>query len=135
MRLATVAPGGWPHVAAFWFHFDGTALSFATVENVTVRNLRDNPRATALVDLGEHIDELRGVTIKGEAQLYRPREAPVAVKRAIHAIEMRYPDEIASPAYQAYLRAEKRHAVFVTILPLEVAWYDLGLPYRQEQRR
>jgi len=66
-RLATVGPGGVPHVVPLWFVWVGGALFVNTTRgNRSVRNLENDPRAAATIDDGDAYDELRGVTLSGE---------------------------------------------------------------------
>lgn len=132
MRLATIGPDGAPSLAAFWFHFDGERICFATVENATVRNLRRDPRLAIIVDVGDRIEDLRSVTVKGTAQVFAPREAPPAVRRAIRAINERWAEEIRSPVYEAYVRHEKRAPLLVEIAIGAVTWFDLAQAHRRE---
>src|SRR5439155_23945861 len=135
MRLASIGADGAPNVAAFWYEFDGDRFCFASVENATIRNLRKDPRAAILVDVGDRIEELRGVSVKGIATVHKPKEAPEAVKRAIRRMEERWAEEIRSPAYMAYVNRERRAMVLVEVRPDSIAWFDLGQPYREERHR
>jgi nitroimidazol reductase NimA-like FMN-containing flavoprotein (pyridoxamine 5'-phosphate oxidase superfamily) len=66
IRLATVGPGGVPHVIPLWFVWvDRLVFMNSTLGNVTVRNLQSNPVATGVVDDGELYDQLRGVIVHG----------------------------------------------------------------------
>jgi len=80
-RVATVGPGGDPHVVPLWFAWhDGALFVNTTRGNRTVRNAQHDPRAAATVDDGERYDELRGVVLHGrleEAADY-PRLAAVS---------------------------------------------------------
>jgi nitroimidazol reductase NimA-like FMN-containing flavoprotein (pyridoxamine 5'-phosphate oxidase superfamily) len=68
-RVATVGPGGDPHVVPLWFVWHGGALYLnSTLGNPTVENLLRNGRASAVVDDGERYDELRGAVISGAAE-------------------------------------------------------------------
>ena len=65
IRLATCG-SEWPHVVPLWFVWlDGTVFMNSTLGNVTIGNLKRDPRATGSVDDGESYDELRGVLIQG----------------------------------------------------------------------
>ncbi len=65
-RVATVGPGGDPHVVPLWFVWhDGVLFVNTTRGNRTVRNAERDPRAAATVDDGERYDELRGVVLHG----------------------------------------------------------------------
>lgn len=133
MRLATVGENGAPHVAAFWFVYDRNRVCFATVENATVRNLRRDPRVALVVDIGDGISELRSVTVKGEAAVYAPREAPSELRRAIRSMNERWAEEIRSLVYEAYVRHEQRPPVLVEVTVQSASLFDLGRAYRKEQ--
>lgn len=50
-RLATNRPDGFPHVTPIWPLWDGKVMHFALSENrVHIRNLRNDPKATIIVD-------------------------------------------------------------------------------------
>lgn len=66
VRVATSDPDGLPHVVPLWFVWhDGTMFMNSTRGNVTLRNLRANPRVAGVVDDGEGYEELRGVLLHG----------------------------------------------------------------------
>jgi nitroimidazol reductase NimA-like FMN-containing flavoprotein (pyridoxamine 5'-phosphate oxidase superfamily) len=69
VRLATSGPDGLPHVVPLWYvWFDGTMFMNSTLGNVTVRNLKSNPRGAGIVDDGETYEELRGVLLHGTVE-------------------------------------------------------------------
>ena len=50
-RLATNRPDGFPHLSPVWPVWDGQVIRFALSENrVHTRNLREDPRATIIID-------------------------------------------------------------------------------------
>lgn len=51
LKLATVRPGGAPHVVPVWFVVDGEDIVFTTSSgSVKARNLRADPRVSVCVD-------------------------------------------------------------------------------------
>src|SRR6266498_857824 len=82
IRLAT-SGSEWPQVVPLWFVWvDGTVFMNSTLGNVTIENLRRDPRATGSVDDGESYGELRGVHIQGgvewaddDPRLHKVKEA------------------------------------------------------------
>src|SRR5213082_1940168 len=65
-RVATVGPGGDPHVVPLWFVWlGGSLLLNSTHGNVTVENAKTNPNVAAVIDDGETYDDLRGVMVRG----------------------------------------------------------------------
>jgi hypothetical protein len=68
-RVATVRPGGDPHVVPLWFVWHGGALFLnSTLGNPTVENMLRTGRAAAVVDDGESYDVLRGVALTGRVE-------------------------------------------------------------------
>jgi nitroimidazol reductase NimA-like FMN-containing flavoprotein (pyridoxamine 5'-phosphate oxidase superfamily) len=68
-RVATVGPGGAPHVVPLWFVWHRHTLYLnSTLGNPTVENLLRSGRASAVVDDGETYDELRGAVVSGVAE-------------------------------------------------------------------
>ncbi len=67
--LATVYPGGGPHVAPICPALDGDTIVLSTgADAVKVRNLRANPAASiAFVDYAEDWDAIRHVIVFGKA--------------------------------------------------------------------
>ncbi|MCI0634435.1 MAG: pyridoxamine 5'-phosphate oxidase family protein [Actinobacteria bacterium] len=123
VRVATVMPDGSPHVAPFWFHFDGERIYLSTLDNRTSRNIRRDGRVSVDVDLGSRFGELRQATIAGTARAYDPPGAPKAVVAGARAVDGRHTDEIASPEFTAYEAREKRPQVYVEIEPRHASWW------------
>jgi hypothetical protein len=69
-RVATVGPGGHPHVSALWFVWDGTALWLnSVVRSQRWADLARDPRASVIVDEGgPDFLRLRGVELLGKAE-------------------------------------------------------------------
>jgi hypothetical protein len=126
VRVATVDPQGVPHVAPFWFSFDGELIVLDTLENMTVANMRHDPRVSVLADLGGVFDQLRGTTISGTTRLFTPDTAPAAVLAGVDRIRDKHAGEIASAAFARYLARENRPQVYVEITPARSNWWDLA---------
>jgi PPOX class probable F420-dependent enzyme len=68
--LATLGPDGCPHQASMWYVVDGERVLMWTFrKSQKARNLARDRRASLLVDAGEGYGELRGVLIRGEAEV------------------------------------------------------------------
>jgi hypothetical protein len=69
VRLATCGTRSGPHVVPLWYVWlDGTMFMNSTLGNVTLRNVEENPMASALVDDGDTYDVLRGAILQGPVQ-------------------------------------------------------------------
>jgi PPOX class probable F420-dependent enzyme len=101
-KLATVNPDGSVHLVAMWFRRDGNRILCPTSHHTRkARNLRERPAATLMVDSSREGLQLRGVIIRGAAELIEGEEART-LNRSIH---LRYLSERAFdlPAVSAYL--------------------------------
>jgi PPOX class probable F420-dependent enzyme len=101
-KLATVNRDGSVHLVAMWFRRDGDRILCPTSQHTRkARNLRERPAATVMVDSSREGLQLRGVIIRGAAELIEGDEAR-ALNRSIH---LRYLSERAFdlPAVSAYL--------------------------------
>jgi PPOX class probable F420-dependent enzyme len=68
--IATIGPGGFPHLAAMWYGLSGGKVYFETkAKSQKVVNLRRNPMVSCSVEAGESYDQLRGVAIEGTAAI------------------------------------------------------------------
>jgi PPOX class probable F420-dependent enzyme len=72
-RIATMAtngPGGVPHLVAMWFGYLDGAVYFETkAKSQKAANLRRDPTIAVMVEAGDTYDQLRGVSIEGQAVL------------------------------------------------------------------
>jgi PPOX class probable F420-dependent enzyme len=70
MALATISPGGQPHLAAMWYGFVDDTLGFLTYRRSQKhRNIERDPRITCLFEDGSrHYENLRGVQLVGRAR-------------------------------------------------------------------
>ena len=87
LQVASIGPGGRPHLVPMWFAVDGEGRVVFTTYRASqkVRNIRRDPRVTVLVEDGAVYDELRGVMIEGVAELVDDAEATREVMRLVGA--------------------------------------------------
>src|ERR1700712_4674933 len=75
VQVATVGPDGAPHLTTLFYVLDEGRIAFWTYgASQKVKNLRRDPRISCLVEDGEDYFELRGVSIRGEAQIVEDYE-------------------------------------------------------------
>jgi PPOX class probable F420-dependent enzyme len=68
--IATIGPGGFPHLVAMWYGLVGGRVCFETkAKSQKAVNLRRDPRVSCSVEAGESYDQLRGVAIEGTATI------------------------------------------------------------------
>ena len=75
MSFATMNHDDTIHVVAMWYGFLEGAVAFETkTKSQKVANLRRNPTITCMVEDGKTYDELRGVQIVGNAEIFEERD-------------------------------------------------------------
>jgi PPOX class probable F420-dependent enzyme len=68
--VASVGPGGLPHVVAMWYGISGDAVYIETkAKSQKAVNLRRDPRMVFMVEAGDSYDTLRGVSLEGTATI------------------------------------------------------------------
>jgi PPOX class probable F420-dependent enzyme len=128
VTVASIGPGGQPHLVAMWFAvLDGDIWFETKAKSQKAVNLRRDPRVSCLAEDGETYEDLRGVAIEGQAEVSDDPEllwrVGVAVWERYHGP---YTDD-ARPLVEAMLR--KR--VAVRVRPDRIRSWDhrkLGLP-------
>jgi PPOX class probable F420-dependent enzyme len=96
-RVATVSADGVPHIVPVCHVLDGGKLYFGTgQDDVKIRNLRANPRATVVVDVySDQWSTLRGAMVQGTARIIEGGPAFRRVRRRLYEKYPQYPDDAA----------------------------------------
>jgi PPOX class probable F420-dependent enzyme len=112
--LATIGPGGRPHLTAMWYALIGGTVWFETkAKSQKAVNLRRDDRVTVMVEAGLTYDGLRGVALEGRGVIV---DSPEALWDVGVSVWERYTgpyDEQARPLVEAMLH--KRVAVRVDV--------------------
>ncbi|MDH5371615.1 MAG: pyridoxamine 5'-phosphate oxidase family protein [Acidimicrobiia bacterium] len=88
LQVATVGTDGWPHLTTLWYTIDNGLIVFRSFSrSQRIVNLRRDPRLTVLVETGAIYEELRGVMVRGRAELSNER---AQVLKAYGAIAAKY---------------------------------------------
>jgi PPOX class probable F420-dependent enzyme len=89
LQVATIGRDGAPHLAPMWFVMDDGRIVFRSfTKSQKIVNLQRDPRLTVLVETGDTYETLRGVMIKGRAELV---EDPDYVLEIYGRLGARYP--------------------------------------------
>jgi PPOX class probable F420-dependent enzyme len=108
---ATLDRDGLPHVMPLWYLVrDGEVWVWTYAASQKVRNLERDPRATLMVETGEHYEELRGAMLRVEAVIERTTDLVSALGMALYE---RYLGAGLAPEVQASIarQAPKRVAI------------------------
>ena len=118
-RVASTGPEG-PHVTPLWFAWDGTTLWLTSVvQSQRFADLRRDGRVSVVVDAGRDFTELRGVEIRGTAEVVGE------VPRTGEAVaELEEPERIFATKYSdGRMRHDGRHA-WLRITPQKLVSWD-----------
>ena len=78
--MATVGPGGQPHLVAMWYGvIDGEIWIETKVKSQKVVNIRRNPRVSFMIEGGMTYDSLIGVSFEGVAEVHDDPDTIFAV--------------------------------------------------------
>lgn len=127
--VATVGRDGFPHVVAMWYAPTAEALAFWTyAKSQKAVNLRSDPQLTCLVESGEAYNELRGVQIKGRAEIIA---GPAEVRRWGELIWARYAgttvaglNDAERDTMRAMVAAQAAKRIVVVVHPVEITSWD-----------
>jgi PPOX class probable F420-dependent enzyme len=121
MSLATNGADGWPHVVAMWYGFAGGAPGFLTYRNAQkFRNIERDPRISCLVEDGDRYDNLRGVMLRGRAEVIEDQDERLSLATNITA---RYQGPLDQAGVET-VRASITKRVAVRIQVQDVATWD-----------
>lgn len=125
LQVASLNPTGWPHLVPMWFCVDDDGLiSFTTYgTSQKVRNLERDPRITVLVETGEAYNELRGISIDGEAEIVRD-PAVTFHTRALIAAKHEGAERPAAPAPGTEFPSWASKRVTIRVRPVRTRSWD-----------
>lgn len=114
IHLCSNGPDGYPHIVPMWFAADGDQTVWMTTfrKSQKVLNLRRNPKVALLVESGVTYDALKGVLIRGDAEIIDDADTVVGILKRIHAKTAGSFPEGIDDALRA--QATKRVAIKVT---------------------
>jgi len=84
VQVASLDRDGGPHLTTLFYVMDGGRIAFWTYgRSQKIRNLERDPRISCLVEDGVEYGELRGVSIRGRAELVRVHDEIVRIGSAV----------------------------------------------------
>lgn len=120
--LGTLDPRGYPHLVAMWYVVepDGAVAMTTFGKSQKVRNLERDPRCSLLVESEKTYDKLKGLFLRGRAEIVRD---PAVILDTLLRINRKYqqgPEDLIRPVFEK--QAQKR--VLLRIRPERVASWD-----------
>ncbi|MFV0306887.1 MAG: pyridoxamine 5'-phosphate oxidase family protein [Desertimonas sp.] len=123
LNVATIGPTGHPHMVAMWFVMrDGKPTFWTFGKSQKVKNLQRDPKITGLVEAGEEYQELRGVELRGSAELIDDPAEVLAIGLAV-AEKYNGPAGV-SEAARPFIEAQAAKRIGIAIDVDHVASWD-----------
>ena len=120
--LSTIDARGYPHSVAMWYAMDdqGCCLMTTYAKSQKALNIERNPKVALMAESGQTYDMLKGVLIRGRAQLIHDVDTCVGVLTRVHQKMMG-----AMPAgTDEALRMQARKRVVITVTPERITSWD-----------
>ena len=124
MTIILVSNGrdGYPHAVPMWFTVEDDGCFYMTTYGRSQKavNLRRNPHVALLVESGTRYDELKGILIRGRAEVLDDLELCV---RVLTRIQTKHLGEAAGNLGDV-MRAQARKRVVLKITPERISSWD-----------
>jgi PPOX class probable F420-dependent enzyme len=124
MTIILVSNGrdGYPHAVPMWFTVDDDGCIYMTTYSRSQKavNLRRDPKVALLVESGLRYDQLKGVLIRGHAEVLDDLELAV---RTLIRIQTKHMGALAD-GVEDVMRQQARKRVVIKITPERVASWD-----------
>lgn len=119
--LSSIDPRGYPHAVAMWYVMDDGRVQMTTyAKSQKALNIQRNPKVALMAESGNTYDTLKGVLIRGRAELSRDVDACVQTLTRIHQkMSGSIPEGI-----EEALKEQARKRVLITVFPERVSSWD-----------
>ena len=120
--LCTIDKAGFPHAVAMWFDVDpdGSVVMTTYGKSQKVLNVQRNPKVTLLVESGTTYDQLKGVMVRGRAEVLEDVDRCASV---LHRIHVKMGGQ-SIPGLEDVLRDRARKRVLLRIVPEHTSSWD-----------
>jgi len=120
--LCTHGPNGYPHAVAMWFAADEDETVWMTTYRKSQKavNIRRNPKVALHVESGTVYDQLKGVLIRGDAEVIDDPEVVFGVLRRVNGKMLgSFPEGI-----DEVMRDQARKRVAIKVTPRRISSWD-----------
>jgi PPOX class probable F420-dependent enzyme len=124
LTLCTHGPHGYPHAVAMWFAVDGDGTVWMSTYRKSQKalNVRRNPKVALHIESGTTYDTLKGVLIRGDAEVVDDEEAVYQTIRRVHQkMAGAFPD---GAGLEEAIRWQARKRVALKITPRRTSSWD-----------
>jgi PPOX class probable F420-dependent enzyme len=121
IALSTIDPRGYPHSVAMWFVMqDGCCLMTTYTKSQKALNMQRNPKVALMAESGTTYDTLKGMLIRGRAELISDVDACVGVLARVH---QKMTGAMPTGVEEA-LRVQARKRVIIKVVPERISSWD-----------
>ena len=121
LQVASINADGTPHLVTMWYAMQDGEVAFWTYgKSQKIINLRRDPRLTVLVATGEVYEQLKGVSIQGQAEIV---DDPDDVLRYGEAVYERYWGPLNDTVLEG-VRAMGAKRVVIVVKPDKILSWD-----------
>jgi len=121
LQVASINVDGTPHLVTMWYAMQDGEIAFWTYgKSQKIINLRRDPRLTVLVATGEVYEQLKGVSIQGQAEIV---DDPDDVLRYGEAVYERYWGPLNDTVREG-VRAMGAKRVVIVVKPDKILSWD-----------
>ncbi len=121
LQVASINADGTPHLVTMWYAMQDGEIAFWTYgKSQKIINLRRDPRLTVLVATGEVYEQLKGVSIQGQAEIV---DDPDDVLRYGEAVYERYWGPLNDTVREG-VRAMGAKRVVIVVKPDKILSWD-----------
>jgi PPOX class probable F420-dependent enzyme len=119
--LSTIDHRGYPHSVAMWYVVDdGRFLMTTYRKSQKTVNVRRNPKVSLLVESGVTYETLKGVLIRGPAEVIDDEDTCVSVLTRVHRkMHGAFPEGV-----EEALRLQARKRIVIKVTPERVSSWD-----------
>jgi len=119
--LSTIDQRGYPHSIAMWYVMDGDACVMTTyAKSQKAMNIRRNPKVALMAESGTTYDTLKGVLVRGRAELISDVDFCASVLARVHQkMSGSMPEGI-----EEALKAQARKRVVIKVIPERTSSWD-----------
>ncbi|MFN2594116.1 MAG: TIGR03618 family F420-dependent PPOX class oxidoreductase [Actinomycetota bacterium] len=123
--LSTLGPTGAPHMAAMWFVVKDDAIEMWTyAKSQKAVNARRDPRVAVLIEEGIAYNELRGVLVKGIAEVIEDLAAVVDIGRRLYECYTLPRTQVPVEAAMPEIERQGRKRIGIRLAMRDVASWD-----------
>ena len=121
LQVASINADGTPHLVTMWYAMQDGEIAFWTYgKSQKIINLRRDPRLTVLVATGEVYEQLKGVSIQGQAEIV---DDPDDILRYGEAVYERYWGPLNDTVLEG-VRAMGAKRVVIVVKPDKILSWD-----------